>query len=104
MFNRVVCAAAVFIIALLARTAAAEPWPIYFATPEETAAAQDLAKYFTVITAEAHKAEAAPLGEKLPDRAIVVGQLGIEVPADLGADGFVIRSNGQRITIAGGGA
>lgn len=67
----------------------------------EARVAQDLAKYLKKINGHEFVVQAP--SENLPTRAIVVGAHGIAAPNELGPDGFLIKTQGQRIFIVGGG-
>ncbi|MBI3987886.1 MAG: DUF4838 domain-containing protein [Lentisphaerae bacterium] len=79
------------------------PYPILTATNAaalEKTAAQELAVYLKRMSG-ADFAVGVVTGT-VPERAICVGRLGAELPADLGLDGFVIQTKGHQLHIAGG--
>lgn len=66
----------------------------------ETRLAGELAKYLKQITGKEFPVQAA--NETLPERAIIIGAHGIAAPAELGPDGFVIKTQAQHLFIVGG--
>ena len=79
------------------------PCPILIrpkAPRDENLAAKQLAAYLKQISGATFSVKTAP--EPLPDRAILVGPLGVRLPADLGEEGYVIRTRGKVLLIAGG--
>jgi hypothetical protein len=80
------------------------PCPIVATTngnSPEAVATRQLAAYLEKISGKPFPVQAP--SEPLPQRAIVVGAHGIAAPKELGADGFLIETQGQRLTICGGG-
>jgi hypothetical protein len=70
-------------------------------SPLEGRMAIQLAFYLKKITGKVFVVK-APV-DPLPDRAIIVGAHGIEAPAQLGPDGYILKTQGQRLFIVGGG-
>jgi len=77
------------------------------ASPSEKWAAEDLASHFRRMSGATLNVETE--GESLPGKAILIGDgpavrsLGVDIEsAALGSDGFVIRTVGDRLVIAGG--
>jgi hypothetical protein len=70
--------------------------------PLEKRVANLLALYLKKITGQTFALKAP--AEPLPDRAIIVGAHGIDAPTQLGPDGFILKTQGQRLFIVGGGA
>ncbi len=67
---------------------------------QEKQAANELARYLSQISgAEFQVSNAA---QDLPQRAILVGELQFEPPKDVTREGFVIRTEGQRLRVCGG--
>jgi len=66
----------------------------------EKRAATELAKYLSEISG-AEFSVVNP-SESLPERAILIGDIGIERPKGLSREGFLIRTEGQRLRVCGG--
>jgi hypothetical protein len=68
--------------------------------PVEELAAKQLAVYLKKITGKDF--EVKPYVEPIPQRAIVIGKHGNEPFTELGPDGFIIKTKGERLYIMGG--
>jgi hypothetical protein len=77
------------------------------ASPSERFAAEELALHFRLMSGAELPASGGG-GEALPDKVIILGfgpaaeSAGVKADDTLGTDGFIIRSAGQRLIIAGG--
>jgi hypothetical protein len=81
----------------------ANPWVILVrqdALDLDKTAANELAKYLKQVTGADFKVQAAT--PPLPEKAILVGPVELQAPADLGEDGFVIQTVGNHLNIVGG--
>ena len=70
------------------------------APAQEKQAAAALAGYLSQIGGAEFSVAVA--GDELPDRAILVGEVDSPAPHDVSREGFVIRTEGQRLRICGG--
>jgi hypothetical protein len=83
------------------------PCPIVLRTPPSAAddlAAKELARYLQQISGAEFPVQRLAPADALPTRAIVIGAGGTTLPADLGGDGFVMQTQGERLHLAGAGA
>ncbi len=70
------------------------------APAKEKQAATELARYLSQISGAEFGVRTAD--ETLPERAILVGEVGLSPPRDVSAEGFLIQTDGQRLRICGG--
>lgn len=70
------------------------------APAKEKQAATELARYLSEISSAEFRVRVA--GKTVPDRAILVGEVGLNPSREVSAEGFVIRTEGQQLTICGG--
>lgn len=66
----------------------------------EKRAAAELAKYLSAMTGREFSVTVA--GDSLPERAVLIGDIGIPRPKKLSREGFLIQTRGQQLRICGG--